>query len=436
MRIASLVGRACLRKIVHFASHATIGAEMKLLFANDRTNNAAAKIGFFTMLLASTFPGVALSDEPYSAPEANSAPPSGLHPYGIIDGGVRHIDLVSPLGATTQFASGLNTSRFGVLGSEIVSSDLQATLRLESGFNSGTGASANSTSLFDRTADVGLRWRWLDVKAGRMEGFGYELAGSGVTDPLAMALNLPNYSSPAAAGSKAPVLGANPLQAVYSYTYGQLRFNNAVRLSTETGNWSAGVIYSFGGVAGDFSDDSVRAGHLGWHLGQTGGLDAIVQQSLDLSGNRSTLYVLAGSWNVSAFRLQAGFHQIRIDAGFDSAGLGNGASASGILGNSTTVSTVLATAKENFRFQVADLGATWTVAPGRLLTLAAYKSETQGAGQGDSLALVALGKWFLSPRVALYLEADHDNSSGRLAIKPVSGASIATAYMTGINLHF
>jgi hypothetical protein len=269
-----------------------------------------------------------------------------------------------------------------------------------------------------------------------MEGFGYELAASGATDPLNMALNLPNYSSPAAAGSKAPVLGANPLQGVYAYTYGQLRFNNAVRLSIDTGNWSAGVIYSFGGVAGNFSDNSVRAGHLGWHLGPSGGFDAVAQQSLDLSGNRSTLYALAGSWNVSAFRLQAGFHQLRIDAGFNSAGLGDGGSSSGILGNSTTVSPVLATSKENFRFQVSDLGVTWTVAPGRLVTLAAYRSESQGAGQGDSIALVALGKWFLSPRVAVYLEADHDNSSGRLAIKPASGTSIATAYMTGINLHF
>jgi len=409
---------------------------MKHFSTSPRRSNAAATAGLFTILLGATLPGAAQGDESYPAPEASGAPGSVLHPYGIIDGGVRHIDLVSPAGASTQFASGLNTSRIGLLGSETISPDWQASLRLESGFNSGTGASSNSSSLFDRTADVGLRWKWLEFKAGRMEGFGYELAATGVTDPLAMALNLPNYSSPAAAGSKAPVLGANPLQGVYSYTYGQLRFNNAVRLSSTGENWAAGLIYAFGGVAGDFSADSVRAGHLGWHLGSIASLDAIAQQSLDATGNRSTLYALAGAWNVSVFRLQAGLHQIRIDAGFNSAGLGNGASSSGILGNSTTVSPVLATAQENFRFQVTDLGATWTVAPGRLLTLATYRSQSDGAGQGDSITLVALGKWFLSPRVSLYLEADQHNSSGRLAVKPLSGTSIATAYMTGINLHF
>jgi predicted porin len=370
-------------------------------------------------------------------PAVDGADASNLsvQPYGILDAGVRHVDRVSPAGAMTQFASGLNTSRVGLRGTETIAPDLQATIRLEDGFNPGTGVQSNSGSLFDRTATVGLRWQSLDGRAGRMEGFGYELAATGATDPLAMALNLPEYSSPAAAGSKAPVLGANPLQAVYSYTYGQLRFNNAVRLSAGTTNVSAGVLVALGGVAGNFAADSVRAGHLGWHAGAAQ-LDAIVQQSEDMHGNHSTLYVLAGGWNLAAWRLQAGIHRVGIGAGFDSTNLGNGASSTGVLGSSTTVSTVLATTKEDFRFQVIDLGATWTAAPGRLLTLAAYKSQTSGAGSGDNLTLAALGKWFLSPRTALYLELDHGNSSGRLAVKPVSGTSLATAYMTGINLRF
>ena len=76
-----------------------------------------------------------------------------------------------------------------------------------------------------------------------------------------------------------------------------------------------------------------------------------------------------------------------------------------------------------------------------LISLAEYWRTASGSHSGETLlvcgiALVALGKWFLSPRVALYVEADQHNSSGRLAVKPVSGTSIATAYMAGINLHF
>ena len=408
---------------------------MGFFVVNRRAGGLVFPSWFFAALCGVAPPCTAQSADSYSAAESGTSSSATLQPYGIFDAGVRHVDKVSPAGAVTQFAAGLNTSRIGLRGFDGITPDLQGIFRLESGFNSGTGAAANSSALFDRTADVGLRGRTFEFLAGRMEGFGYELAASGITDPLSMALNLPNYSSPAAAGSKAPVLGANPLQAVYSYTYGQLRFNNALRFSGEGQNWSAGAIYALGGVAGDSTADSVRAGHLGGHFGPAQ-LDAIVQQSLDANRKRSTLYVIAGSWSLPTWKLQAGFHQLRIDAGFDSASLGNGASSSGILGNSTIVSPTLASPSENFRFQVADLGASWTIAPGRLLTLAAYRTETQGAGDGGSLAVVALGKWFLNPRIALYAEADHANSSGQLAVKPVSGSQIANAFMTGINLHF
>jgi len=435
MRNASLDARGWLPKIRGPDLFCNAESEMKFFQVHNLLVRAATKGSILLVLWgAAALCRAQSAPEPYSAPDAGSSP-LALQPYGIIDAGVRHVDKASTTGALTQFASGLNTSRVGLRGSDTIAPDLRAVFRLESGFNSGTGNAANSTALFDRTAEVGVRSESLEFLAGRMEGFGYESAASGATDPLAMALNLPNYSSPPAAGSKAPVLGANPLQGVYSYTYGQLRFNNAMRLSANGQHWSASAIYALGGVAGDTSADWVRAGHLLWHA-RSAQLDAIVQQSLDASSNRSTLYVLAGGWSLSAWKLQAGFHQLRIDAGFNSATLGNGASSSGILGNSTTVSPILASPTENFRFQVTDVGLTWTVTPAHLLTLAAYHSESQGSGQGNSLALVALGKWFLNPRVALYLEADHANSSGQLAIKTVSGSSLATAFMTGINVHF
>jgi predicted porin len=366
---------------------------------------------------------------------SSTAPvPFSAQIWGIIDTGIRHVGQASAAGALTQFASGLNTSRIGLRGTEDMGSDLRASLNLLSGFSPGTGTQAN-TALFDRAATAGLGWKAWDLKLGRMEGFGYEQAASGATDPLAMALNLPNYSSPAAAGSKAPVLGANPLQAVYTYTYGQLRFSNAVRVSYAGDSWAAGVIYALGGVAGSFDAESVRAAHLGWISGPARG-EAVFQQSLDPHGNRSTLDVLAGSWTMDAWKFQAGFHDLLVDAGFNSSALGNGASSTGILGNSTTVSTVLASPTENFRFEVGDLGVTWKPTPAVPLSIVAYKTHTEGAGTGNSLALVALAKWYLNPRTALYLEADQANQSGRLAVKPVSTTTVATGFTAGINVHF
>jgi len=371
----------------------------------------------------------------YASAPALSPDTSSVQLYGILDSGVRHVDEASKAGSVTQYASGLNTSRFGLRGTEKIDSDIRAFFRLEDGFNPGTGTQSNSGSLFDRSAFVGLGWRSWDLKLGRQEGFGYELAASGATDPISMALNLPNPASPAAAGSKAPVLGANPLQALYSYTYGQLRFNNAIRISTDTPDWSAGLFYAVGGVAGSLSADSVRAGHVGVVVGPTH-WEAIFQQSVDLKGDHSSLGVLAGTWDVDAWKFQAGLHELRIDAGYDSSTLGNGASGTGILGSSTTVSTTLAGAKQNFRFTIADLGTTWKITPTTPLTLAAYKTRSEGAGEGGSVAIVALGKWYLSKRTALYLEADHAVSSGTLATKTVSSGASELAYMAGVNARF
>jgi predicted porin len=315
-------------------------------------------------------------------------------------------------------------------------------VRLESGFNSGTGVSSNSTTLFDRTAAVGLGGRDWELRFGRQEGFGYELAATGVTDPLSMALNLPNYSSPAAAGSRAPVLGANPLQSLYSYTYGQLRFNNAVRLSAASDiggagglRWSGGLMNAFGGVAGSPSANTLRAAAIGAGAGPLQ-VQALFQQSIDPGGHHSSLAVVAANWAQAAWRLQAGVHDLRIGAAFDSSGLGNGASSSGILGSSTTVAAVLAGPRQDFRYTIADLGTTVQLLPALPLSLVAYKTRSEGAGRGNSLAQVALAKWYLNRRTALFLEADHAVSSGTLARNPLSHTATALAYMAGVNVRF
>jgi predicted porin len=359
---------------------------------------------------------------------------SSVQIYGIVDSGLRHVDQSSSAGNLTQFTSGLNTSRVGLRGNEAIDADFRAGFRLESGFSTGTGGQSN-TALFDRTAAASLGWRSWDLKLGRQEGFGYEDAATGATDPLHMALNFPNYSSPAAAGSKAPVLGANPLQAIYTYTYGQLRYDNALRLETHGQSWAGGLLYAVGGVAGSWTDDTARGARISGALGPVSG-EALFQQSVDGSGNKSTLGVLAGTWQVAAWTLQAGVHDLHIEAGFNSSGLGNGGSASGIQGNSTTVSTALATAKENFSNVVADLAATWQATDRIPVTLAAYKTHVDGAGPGNSTAVVGLGKYCLSKRTALYLELDHAIESGTLATKPVSTVADATSYLIGINHRF
>jgi predicted porin len=382
-------------------------------------------------LLAAGLVGTADPAWAQAAPDTSTAT---VQIYGIIDGGIRHVSQASAAGSLTSFVSGLNTSRFGLRGDESLGDDLHATLRLESGFNAGTGAQSNA-ALFDRTAAVGLGGKRWDLKLGRQEGFGYEDAAAGRTDPLQMTLNYPDYASPAAAGSKAPVLGADPLQGIYTYTYGQLRFDNALRITSGGQFWSGGLFYALGGVAGSFREGSVRAARLGGNLGPVSG-ELLWQQSEDLSGNKSSLGVVAATWELDAWKLQAGLHDLHIDAGFSSADLGNGASSSGIQGKSTSVSTVLAGANQGFHESIADLAATWQANASLPLTLAAYRTHTGGAGDGSSLAIVGLGKYYLSRRTALYLEIDHAHQGGQLAVKTVSTGSDMTGYTVGINHRF
>lgn len=400
---------------------------------------ATARRALALLLLAIALPSLeaarAADDAPADTGGSAVLAPEGGPIFGILDAGVRHVGQVSSAGSLTQFASGLNTSRVGIRGSEDIGDGIQASLRLVAGLNPGTGVQSNSGALFDRTADVGLRVHETQLRFGRQEGFGYELAAAGATDPISMALNVPDYASPAAAGSKAPVLGANPLQAVYSYTYGQLRFNNVLRAETTGNPWSAGVQYSVGGVASQATADSLRAAHLGWSAAPLRA-DALVQQTRDIRDRLSTLYVLAGSYEHAAWKFQAGVHRLDIDAGFDSSTLGNGASSSGILGTSTTVSPVLASPTQDFRLRVLDAGATWTVVPGRVLTLAAYRTTTDGLAAGQNNTVVGLGKWYLAPRVALYLAIDHATSTGQLAVKTVSGTTVENATSAGINVRF
>jgi len=396
---------------------------------------AAAALAIPLLAQASAAAPPDAGESPTAPPAISAGDAPAVQVYGILDGGVRHINEASKAGAVTQFASGLNTSRLGLRGVEAIDSDLRANFRLESGFNPGTGVQSNSGPLFDRTATLGVDWRAWNLRLGRQEGFGYELAASGETDPLSMALNLPNPASPAAAGSKAPVLGANPLQGLYSYTYGQLRFNNALRLSTGTESWSAGLLYAMGGIAGSPSANTARAGHVGAHLGPAQG-EVIYQQALDAHGVHSDLGVIALTWEVDAWKLQAGLHQLRIGAGFDASGLGNGASGTGILGSSTTVATALAGPRQDFHLTIADLGATWLPAPRVPVTLAAYRTHSTGAGDGGSFALVALAKYQFSRLTAVYGEVDHSVSSGMLGAKTTTGGTSELAYMTGISVRF
>ncbi|WP_114968906.1 porin [Rhodoferax ferrireducens] len=68
---------------------------------------------------------------------------------------------------TVLNTNGMNSSRWGLKGSEDLGGGLKAVFQLESGFNIDTGAQTDSASLFNRQAFVGLAGGFGSVTAGR-----------------------------------------------------------------------------------------------------------------------------------------------------------------------------------------------------------------------------------------------------------------------------
>jgi predicted porin len=87
--------------------------------------------------------------------------------YGIIDLSARYTH--NSKEHTSQLASGgLSSSRWGLRGTEVISSDLSAGFVLESGINADTGANGDSARMFNRRATVSLISKEMgEVRLGR-----------------------------------------------------------------------------------------------------------------------------------------------------------------------------------------------------------------------------------------------------------------------------
>lgn len=91
------------------------------------------------------------------APFALAQAQSSVTVYGLVDAAISVGDGGGSTGSTTRLDSGVGPgSRFGFRGTEDLGSGLRAVFTLESGFDSGTGASQQGGLLFGRQAFVGI----------------------------------------------------------------------------------------------------------------------------------------------------------------------------------------------------------------------------------------------------------------------------------------
>ncbi|WP_321817701.1 MULTISPECIES: porin [unclassified Paraburkholderia] len=181
--------------------------------------------------------------------------------YGIIDLGLSFTNSAqttvtggkraggAQFALTDAHATGMSGSRWGLRGTEDLGGGLSTIFVLENGFLANSGALAQGGDEFGRQAYVGLSNAFGKITAGRQY------------DPL-----IESVQPFAAAGSWAGYMGAHPDD--LDNLTNTNRINNSVKVTTaKFGGFSAGALYSFGGVAGNTTQNQIWA--LG--AGYTGG---------------------------------------------------------------------------------------------------------------------------------------------------------------------
>ncbi|MBQ5946072.1 porin [Massilia sp. ST3] len=294
--------------------------------------------------------------------------------YGLIDAGVEAVNHADPEaggGSLVRVVSGgKNTSRWGLRGSEDLGGGLKAVFNLEGGILLDTGAADGP--LFKRQANVGLEGGFGRVLIGRSFTTTYDLVIK--FDPMGFA---PNYSWATSGGATGP--------SKYGMT---TSFDNQVKYTGSTGNFTYGATVGLGEQAGESAD-----------------------------GRK---YALGGSWFKDGLGLMAAYEQVN----------GNAAAAGGGRDKTTALHLGADYRSGQWRYtggmrryerdaaQAASAGLrgdTWWggvtyLVDNVTLTGAVYHINTRNlpaARDADPTMFVARGMLNLSKRTWLYLSAAH-----------------------------
>jgi outer membrane protein OmpU len=203
-------------------------------------NNKAKESDTMRKLKASALSGAALA---LAGLPALSHAQGSVVLYGILDGGITY---VSNTGGShvVKFDDGVSYgNRFGLKGTEDLGGGLSAVFVLESGFRLGTGKLAFGGAEFGRQAYVGLKNSWGTLS------FGNQLD---LTNEMVSAYNISAWGS-----------GYAIHQGDFDRFNGDRLPNSVKFLSNEFDGFKFGGLYSFGGVAGDFHQNSAYS--LGAH---------------------------------------------------------------------------------------------------------------------------------------------------------------------------
>ena len=171
---------------------------------------------------------------------------SNVQVYGLLDVGVETANNKSPTGGsqTSVISGGMNTSRWGLRGTEDLGGGLKAVFNLEGGILMDTGA--QDGVLFKRQANVGLEGAFGRVVIGRSFTSVYDTVIA--FDPMGFA---PYYSW----ATSGPATGPSK----YGFT---TQYDNIIKYSGSAGDFKFGANYAAGEQTTG-AQDSAKVGFTG-----------------------------------------------------------------------------------------------------------------------------------------------------------------------------
>lgn len=321
--------------------------------------------------------------------------------YGVLDGGIRHLDNVNGAGdsRTTMSSTGVNsTNRLGFRGTEDLGGGLSARFTLETGLIMSQGAFDNTTNmLFSRGANVGLVSSWGAVDFGRQFGVNFKTIAA--YDPFTY-----NYTT------IIPVAGAAHGTNNPTSPFGSNRFNNDIQYTGTFGPVTVRAEYALGEVAGSTSDgaaQAVGATYVGGPL-TVGGAYSQKKTNIGTGGayEDNNQWTVGAAYTFGAFRVAGGYIKEKQELGL---------------------------ARPDAEVENAFIGASYNFTPAFKLTGGYYQTKLENivaasaaaSGEGKRKLFIVGADYALSKRTKLYAEIDRADLDGISRV--VGGGALGTA---------
>ncbi|CAG9246039.1 Outer membrane protein (Porin) [Paraburkholderia unamae] len=324
--------------------------------------------------------------------------------YGVADAGFVYNNNSKGHPLYTTGAGNLQGNRWGLRGAEDIGGGLKAVFVLENGFNMYTGGLAQGGDLFGRQAYVGISSDYGSLTLGRQ----YD--------------SVVDFTGPFEVGTQwATYFGAHPGD--LDNMNNTNRINNSVKYtSANYAGLKFGALYSFGGVAGQFSKNQIFSGGIGYSHGPL----ALGVAYLNVKNPNFSLYGNMAASSASGSNMGGS----TVISGYATAGSEQVISAGGsyTLGSATLGATYSNTQFRNLgqtpviaagqvtagtaKFHNVELNLKYQITPVWLVG-AAY-DYTRGYGVNDARynQVVVGTDYFLSKRTDLYLDCVYQHASG------------------------